>query len=288
MKGVTICIPAFNEEESVGNTLRELRNEYPEAEIIVVNDGSTDNTEKIARSIPGVKVLSNSSNRGYGASLKMAMRNATGEIALWYDADGQHHAEDARKIVEPVLQGEQDAVIGVRRYTFKENPDRFPGKLILNFVAELIARRKVPDLNSGLRCFRLNIIKKYLHLLPDGFSASTTSTLLMMKRGYRVGYVDIVTKKRAGKSTVKIFQDGYRAVQLMLRILVLFEAFGFFTTMSLLQIIPGMIYGFYIAFSVQKGFPTLASIIVISGIFTFFMGVICDQITELRKEKFEE
>ena len=259
-----------------------------ESEIIVVDDGSVDKTRKVAASVSGVTVLFHERNMGYVAALKTAMRNASRKMVLWYDADGQHRVEDVKRIVQPVLSGEKDVVIGVRKYNLLENPDRVPGKLILKIVAELIAREKVPDLNSGFRCFRSDVIKKYLHLLPDGFSASTTSTLLMMKRGYRVGYEEIVTRKRIGKSTVKIFSDGIKTLHLMLRILILFEAFGFFTFLSSLQVIPGIIYGFYIAFTVHQGFPTFASMVIISGIFTFFMGILCDQITELRKEKFEE
>jgi glycosyltransferase involved in cell wall biosynthesis len=287
-KDLTICIPAYNEEDSIGRTLRELRSLSPESEILVVDDGSSDATRQIAASVQGVRVLSHERNRGYGAALKTGMRSASRKAILWYDADGQHRVEDVKRLIEPVLEGKKDVVIGVRKYTLREHRDRLPGKLALKFIAELIARERVPDVNSGLRCFRADVIKRYLHLLPDGFSASTTSTLLLMKRGYRVGYEDIVTQKRIGKSTVRIFSDGLKAIQLMVRILVLFEAFGFFTVLSLLQIIPGSIYGFYIALTMGRGFPALASTVIISGVFTFFMGILCDQITELRKEKFEE
>ena len=287
-KDLTICIPAYNEEQAIGDTLRALKAAVPDAEIIVVDDGSQDATATVAAVVPEVKVLSHERNRGYGAALKTAMRNASRKLVLWYDADRQHRVEDVHRIVQPVLDGGNDVVIGVRKNSLRDNPERNPGKLALKILAELIARDKVPDVNSGLRCFRSEVIKKYLHLLPDGFSASTTSTLLMMKRGYRVGYVDIVTHPRLGKSTVRIFRDGLRTLQLMIRILVLFEAFGFFTALSLLQIIPGGVYGLYMALTTGRGVPTLAATIVMSGIFTFFMGILCDQITELRKEKFEE
>lgn len=287
-KDLTICIPAYNEEESIGHVLQELKSAFLESEIIVVNDGSVDKTRQLAESIAGVRVLSHNRNKGYGAALKSAMRNASRKIILWYDADGQHRIEDVKRVIQPVMAGEKDVVIGVREYNLRDNPERWPGKLILKFVAELISREKVPDLNSGMRCFRSEVIKRYLHLLPDGFSASTTSTLLMMKRGYRVGYENIVTKKRVGKSTVRIFRDGLKTIQLMLRILVLFEAFSLFTALALLQVIPAAAYGIYVALVNRLGFPTLASTIMISGVFTFFMGIICDQIVALRQEKFEE
>lgn len=288
MKELTICIPAYNEEEAIGNTLRELKEEFPESEIIVVSDGSSDRTEEVAKSVAGIKVLSHERNLGYGASLKTAMRNATGRFVVWYDADGQHRVEDLREVIRPVLEGKKDVVIGVRKKGSDKSLNRVPGKLILKWVAELIARDRVPDLNSGLRCFKLDVIRRYLHLLPDRFSASSTSTLLMMKRGYRIGYQEIVTQKRVGISTVKILKDGWNTIQLLVRILILFDAFGFFTFLSLLQVIPAAIYGFYMAVAFGRGFPTLASTVIISGVLTFFMGILCDQITELRKEKFEK
>jgi glycosyltransferase involved in cell wall biosynthesis len=288
MKQLSICIPAYNEEKAIGNTLRELVNSFPEAEIIVVDDCSNDKTGEISRSIHGIKVLSHKRNKGYGASLKTAMRNITGEVVAWYDADGQHRAEDLKKVVQPVLDGKKDVVIGIRDKDSDKNIDRIPGKLILKLISEIIVRERVPDLNSGLRCFKWEIIKKYLHLLPDGFSASSTSTILMMKRGHNIGYQKIVTRKREGKSNVKIIKDGWNTIKLLINLIVLFEAFGFFTILSLLQIIPGIIYGFCIAFLVKRGFPTLASTVIISGIITFFMGIVTDQITSLRKEKLED
>lgn len=288
MKQLSICIPAYNEEKAIGNTLRELVNSFPEAEIIVVDDCSTDKTGEIAKSIHGIRILTHESNKGYGASLKTAMRNSTGKVVAWYDADGQHRPEDLRKVVQPVLDEKREVVIGIRDKDSDKKIDRIPGKLILKLISEIIVREKVPDLNSGLRCFKRDIIKRYLHLLPDGFSASSTSTILMMKRGYTIGYQKIVAGKREGKSTVKIIKDGWHTIKLMINLLVLFEAFGFFTILSLLQIIPGIIYGFYIAFLIGKGFPTLASTVIISGVFTFFMGIITDQITSIRKEKLED
>jgi hypothetical protein len=155
-------------------------------------------------------------------------------------------------------------------------------------MAEWISGEKLPDLNSGLRCFRSEIVALYLHLLPDTFSASATSTLLMIKRGYRLVYVPIVVKARVGKSTVRIVSDGLRALHLIVRIVVLFEAFRFFTTLGALLFVPGMLYGFIWALSKGAGVPTLAAMMVITGVFTFFMGILADQIVELRKERFED
>ena len=285
---LSICVPAYNEEEGIAQALRGLKATFPKAEILVVNDGSTDRTEEVARSIEGITLISNERNRGYGASLKLAMRRAQAATVAWFDSDGQHHPDDLKKVVQPVLRGEKDVVIGTRREASGEHLKRKTGKWLLKAVAELIVRGRVPDLNSGMRCFRRDVIKKYLHLLPDGFSASSTSTLLMMKRGHRLGYQEITAHPRTGKSSVRALRDGWRTLQVMVRMLVLFEAFGFFTLLSVAQIVPGLVYGVAIALRNRQGFPILASTIVISGLLTFFMGLLCDQVTALRKEKFED
>ena len=286
---LSICVPAYNEEEGIAKSLAMLRKEFPEAELIVVDDGSDDRTGEIARAIEGVRLISHERNRGYGASLKVAMREARGEVIAWFDADGQHDARDLRTVVEPVLSGEKDSVIGVRSGS---SGDRFPhrsGKWILKRAAELIVRHRVPDLNSGIRCFKGKVIRRYLHLLPDGFSASSTTTLLMMKRGYRLGYQEIPSRPREGnQSSVRPIRDGWRTLQVLVRMLMLFEAFGFFTVLSALQIVPAVIYGVWIALANREGFPILAATVIISGLLTFFMGLLGDQITELRKEKFED
>lgn len=284
---LTVVIAAYNEELTIRSTLQDLKRILPEARIIVVNDGSKDNTEYEAKVEEGITLINNDSNRGMGAALKKGMRLAKTSVMAWYDADGQHRPEDLLKVAAPVLSGEKDVVIGVRQKGSDNRIERVPGKAILKWMAQLVAGTKIPDLNSGLRCFRTEVIRRYFHLLPDGFSASSISSLLMIKRGYRIGYIPIITNPRKGKSSVKIFRDGFLTLHLLLRTLILFEAFKFFTTLSLLQIIPGLIYGIFLAFSKKLGFPTLSVMVVTSGVLTFFMGIISEQISELRKEKFE-
>jgi glycosyltransferase involved in cell wall biosynthesis len=282
---LTICVPAYNEAAGIKNTLEGLRAKFQDAEIIVVNDGSTDETFELARSVEGIVVLSHSRNRGYGASLKTAIRCSKREVIAWFDADGQHRPNDLDKIIQPVLQDEMDMVIGARGEGSDIRPDRVPGKLLLKFVAELIVGESIPDLNSGLRCFKAEVIKRYLHLLPEGFSASTTSTLLMKKRGYRIEFVSIIANKRKGKSSVSIVYDGLGTFVLIIRILILFNALPFFSILGFLQIFFGLIWGLW--YLRDGGLSVFASTLIISGTLTIFMGLICDQITELRKERLE-
>jgi glycosyltransferase involved in cell wall biosynthesis len=284
---LTICIPAYNEAAGIKNTLEGLREKFRDAEIVVVNDGSTDETLELAESVEDIVVLSHTRNCGYGASLKTAIRYSKGEVIAWFDADGQHRPDDLEKIIQPVLEDEMDMVIGARGKGSNVRVDRLPGKMILKIVAELIVGESIPDLNSGLRCFKSEVIKRYLHLLPEGFSASTTSTLLMKKRGYRMDFIGITTDKREGKSSVNIVYDGLVTLGLIVRILILFNALPFFSILGFLQIIPGVLWGFWYAVIRGAGFSVFASTLIISGALTFFMGLICDQITELRKERLE-
>jgi glycosyltransferase involved in cell wall biosynthesis len=285
---LAIVIPAFNEEQAIETTLLQLRSEVPDAEIVVVDDGSTDATAERARGVPEVTVLSSERNRGYGASLRIGMRACTRPYVAWYDADGQHRPADLKAVVQRAVDERLDMVIGTRGRDSDRVKDRVVGKFMLNAAARLISGEHIPDLNSGLRCFRRDVIVRYLHLLPDGFSASSTSTLMLMKRHYRVGYVPIVTNSRIGKSTVRVVRDGFRTLQVVLRIVVLFQAFKVFTTLGLALLVPGLLYGLAIAFIRGEGFPTLAGTAVIAGLLTFYMAILADQVVELRKERFED
>lgn len=288
IENLTIIIPAFNEESGIRNVLERLKQSFPKSEIIVINDGSTDSTSTIAKSVNGITVIDHHKNVGYGGAIKTGIRNSKHEYVAWYDADGQHTHEDLLKVVLPVISNEKDVVIGVRSKNSDKQYSRLPGKFIIKNVAQLVVRQKIPDINSGLRCFKKRMISRYIHLLPNGFSASTTSTLIMMKRGYIIGYESISTNKRIGKSSVRMFQDGFYTLKLILNILILFDAFYFFTLLAVLQLIPGFAYGLYIALINKMGFPTLAAMIMISGILTFLIGIVTDQIAAIRQEKFED
>ena len=284
---IAVLVPAYNEEAALEATLRELAGALPGAELVLVDDGSTDRTRSIARATPGVRVLVHHRNRGYGAALKSAVRRTRRSIIVWYDADGQHRPEDLLEVVTPVLEDRADLVVGARAPGSARQRERVAGKLVLRLVARLVSGERIPDLNSGLRAFRREHLVRYLHLLPDGFSASTTSTLMMLKAGHRVAYVPIVTRPRVGTSSVNPMRDGIRTLQMIVRVVVLFEAFRVFTTLGMLLLIPGLVYGLAVAFARRQGFPTLAATAVLSGLLTFFMGILADQVVELRKERFE-
>lgn len=287
LKELTVLIPAHNEEECIEHCLRELSQTVPEAKIIVVNDGSTDNTATRASQVDRVKIIHHRRNRGYGAALKTGIRQTTTPYVMWFDADGQHLPGDIFDLVRPVINGEVDAMLGQRTKGSAFSVRRMPGKWLLRIFSQIVARQRIPDLNCGFRCFRTGTLKQYLHLLPDGFSASATSTLIMIKRGYRIGFLPIKSQERVGQSTVRIFRDGFKTLGLILRIMLLFDAFRFFAICALGQIFPAIVYSFYKFKTVGLGLPPLGVLVIISGILTFFMGLISSQISEMRQERFE-
>jgi len=287
---LTIIIPAYNEEQVIQETLEELRStpELQAAEIFVVDDGSTDKTAEIAGIVPSVNVLSHRYNIGYGGAIKTAVRAAKTKYVCWYDADGQHRPQDLVKLVRRVQKTDADWGLGVRSRDSHNNVVRKPGKFILSLAVQLAAGRIVPDFNSGLRVFRTQCLIRYLHLLPNGFSASTTTTLLMMERGYRDAHIKIQTRKRVGTSQVNQFKDGIRTLTLILRIFLLFRALLFFSTIGILMFLAGIIYSACIIFINKMGIPIGGLFLMTTGVLTIFMGLIADQLSLIRRERFED
>ena len=162
------------------------------------------------------------------------------------------------------------------------------GKFLLKLVAQGTAGRAIPDINCGLRVFRRDVIARYLHLLPDGFSASTTSTLLMLKRQYRVRFHEVVAPRRAGQSSVRQLRDGLSALHLIARIVMLFNALRVFSAIASVLGLVGLVYGTVVAVKHGLGFPVLAALLVIVALQIFLLGLIGDQISALRLEQLEE
>lgn len=285
---VTIVVPAYNEQEGIGQTLSELVRRFPDAEILVIDDGSTDATAERVAGTQGVRLLRHETNRGYGASIKTGISNAKGDMVAWYDADGQHTADGLERLLTVIDAEKLHAVIGERGDGSSVDPRRRLGKAILSLIVQTIAGERIPDINCGLRVFKRSVIRRYAHLLPDGFSASITSTLLMRERGYRFRFVPVITRGRIGTSSVRRVRDGLRSIQTSLRILVLFQAFQAFSLVAGLLFGIGSVYGVGMALTYGQGFPALASILVLSGVIIFFMGLLTDQVVALRMERLEE
>jgi len=285
---LSVVVPVYNEELSVRNTLEELRTAIPSAEIVVVDDGSGDGTAGVLHEMEDIVVVTHPRNRGYGAALKSGMRAASRPVVAWYDGDGQHRPGDLMAVALPVIRGDSDAAIGARGRESSQAIERLLGRWALKLLAESLSGEDIPDVNSGLQCFPRKLIGRYIHLLPDGFPAATNTTLLLLERGYRVEFVPIQTRERVGTSKIRLLADGAATLKHIVRLVVLFDALKVFSTLGLGLMIPGLIYGFAVALTQGRGFPTLAGTVVVSGLIIILIGLVVDQVTELRKERFEE
>lgn len=280
---VSIIIPAFNEEEVIGFVVKAIHLAFPDSEIIVVNDGSTDNTAGEIAEL-GVIVLNHDHNRGYGASLKTGARAATRDYILFCDGDGQHSVEDVRRLMNE-CDG-YDLVVGARKSDSHQPIIRRPGKIVMTKFAELLAGTKIPDLNSGLRIFKRDTLMRYLHLMPDGFSFSTTSTFAIMKSNRKYKYIPIKVNKRVGKSTVGQLKHGLEALLLMLRLAVLFEPLKVFLTVAGAFFVLSVV-SFSLDIYSTGGIADTTVLLVVSTIIVFMSGLLCDQVCAMRREKHE-
>ncbi len=282
-ENVSIVVPAFNEEAVIGQVVRALRSRFPHCEIIVVNDGSNDCTADKA-SASGALVISHDHNRGYGAALKTGVRAATKDFVLFCDGDGQHAEEDVARLIEAC--DDCDLVVGERNSTSHRPFLRRPGKFIMGKFAELLAGTKIPDLNSGLRIFKRDTIMRYLHLMPEGFSFSTTSTFAIMKANLKYKYVPITVKKRVGKSAINQIKHGPLSLMLILRLAVLFEPLKVFLSVSGIIFVLSLI-SLSIDVYGAGGIGDSTVLLSIAAIIVFMSGLLCDQVSAMRREKHE-
>lgn len=283
---LAIIIPAYNEETGIGKTLQSLRGEprLTGAEIVVVDDGSSDRTAEIAAE-HGATVIRNWTNLGYGASLKRGILATRSELIAWFDADGQHDPADLADMVECLDRERAQAVIGERSRLSHVVRGRVVGKRIIKWAAEAAVGRRIPDVNCGLRVFRRRALIRYLGLLPDGFSASTTSTLLFMKQNAHIVFHPVNVGQRMGKSSVRMIRDGLRTLHTILGITIMFNALRAFSLLAGLMIVAGLLYGVVTGLIRGAGFPVLAASTVLMGVQVFCLGVVCDQISAIRLER---
>lgn len=289
---VSIIIPAYNEAAAIEVVLKELLSEtvkWEEAiEIVVVNDGSSDETAKIVNNIEGIRLINHRKNKGYGAALKTGIREAHGDLIVWYDADGQHRPEDLRKVITKMEEENLDYCIGIRdKDSYEEKSRRF-GKKVLKCILHLITKEELKDFNSGMRGFKKEVILPYLPLLPNTFGASTVTTLLMLEQEYYGGEVSITAQQRKGKSSVKQVRDGFRTIALILQIILLFQPMRILGKAGIIMCAAGGLYGMMRAFQWANGIPILASILIIFGFQLICFGVLSDQISKVCKQVYEK
>ena len=281
---VSIVIPAFNEEDGIKKGLETITGLglHEKYEVIYIDDGSTDNTSTIIAKYP-VKLYKHIVNKGYGAALKTGIRKSKGEKIIILDSDGQHDPVHIQKIIE--MLDDFDMVIGERDDESFQVKNRKAGKKMIRIVGEYLVDQKLPDYNSGFRGFSREIIKDMLHLMPNGFSFSTTSTLAFLKEGYTIGTFPIKVNERVGrKSNVKFAKDGSKTMLLMLRIIMLFNPLKIFFPASIISFLLGIAFGLYGYFMFGR-FSNTAILLSVLGMFLFFIGLIADQIAMLNRRR---
>jgi glycosyltransferase involved in cell wall biosynthesis len=282
-QALTVVIPAYNEESSIASVIADVRQTVgADVPIIVVDDGSTDNTAPLIREL-GVVVLVHARNTGYGSALKTGVRHAVTPFVATFDGDGQHSGAALWALWERRADG--DMIVGARSRLMHSPSWRMPGKWFLHVMAVYLTRQLIPDLNSGLRLYRRDVLARYLHVCPAGFSFSTTMTLALLSRGWRVVYVPVEVSRRIGRSSVTL-ATGFETIVLILRVVSLFNPLRIFVPAAAISALVGVLWGVpYVLRS--EGVSIGAMLAIVTGVILFALGLLCDQISSLRLERFE-
>ena len=278
---VTFVVPTYN-EEGIGEVVQELRRLYPESPVVVVDDGSADQSAERARTA-GADVIRHPYNKGNGAAVKTGLRTARTEWVVLLDADGQHPPEEAARLVEKL--GEYDLVIGARDAQAEVHWWRRAANAVFNRLASYLAGVPIADLTSGFRAARRSHLLEFLHLFPNGFSYPTTSTLSFLRAGYNVAFVPVRMRFRAGgASKIQPLQDGSRFLLIILKMSTLYNPLKIFLPLSVLFAAVGTAYGLW-TFAVSGRFANGGVLAWMMAIFTFLVGLISEQINALRTER---
>lgn len=277
---VSVIVPAYNEGEAIAGLVSALRAASTWHEIIVVDDGSKDETGQRAAAA-GARVVRHPYNKGNGAAVKSGIRAATGEYILIVDGDGQHKPEDAQRLVSRL--GDYDLVIGARSTGTQATHTRRFGNSALNGLASYLTDREIPDLTSGFRAARREHLREFLHLLPNGFSTPTTTTLAFIKAGYNVTFEPVEARQRVGQSKIRLARDGAKFLMIILRIVTLFSPLKIFLPVSLAPFAVGVGYAGWTIYHEMHVTNTSVLLIILSVI-VFLVGLVSEQISALRFE----
>ena len=275
---VSIVIPAFNEAGAIAAVITELIAAAPWREIIVVDDGSTDDTSAAA-SAAGARVVRHPYNKGNGAAVKSGIRTATGEFLMIIDADGQHQPSDALALAGKC--GEYDLVVGARSAGTQAGSTRRFGNATLNRLASFLTERDIPDLTSGFRCARREYLLDFLHLLPNGFSTPTTTTMTFIRAGYNVTFHPVEARPRIGTSKIRLAKDGPKFLLIMLRVMTIFSPLRVFLPIAAVSFVVGTGYGLYTLITEVHIAPAAALLITLSVVI-FLIGLVSEQISAMR------
>jgi len=279
---LSIVIPARNESAAIGNVVRTAKSEFPDAEIIVVDDGSTDETARTAEEA-GAMVISHPESLGNGAAVKSGARAACGELLAFMDGDGQHDPREIGRLLAKLDQG-YDMAVGARDSGSHASIGRLFGNKLYNVLASRLSGREIPDLTSGFRLARAKLFKKFLYLLPNGFSYPTTITMAFLRSGYPVCFEPITAAERTGKSHIRPIRDGVRFFAIIFKIATLYAPLKIFTPISGLFFATGLGYYAYTYFTDGR-FTNMSLLVFSASVIIFLIGLISEQITALTYSK---
>jgi glycosyltransferase involved in cell wall biosynthesis len=275
---LSIIIPARNEAAVIGDIVASLRHQYPRAEILVVNDGSEDDTGTLAAD-SGARVVTHPVSLGNGAAIKSGARAARGDVFVMMDGDGQHKAENIQSLLDKLDEG-YDMAIGARDSGSHAGVGRLAANGLYNVFASLISGHRILDLTSGFRAVRGDLFKKFLYLLPNGFSYPTTITMAFLRSGYPVTFLPIAAEKRTGTSHIRPIRDGLRFLAIIFKIATLYAPLKVFLPISGLFFVSGLGYYAY-TYTTMGRFTNMSMLIFSASVIIFLIGLISEQITAL-------
>jgi glycosyltransferase involved in cell wall biosynthesis len=281
---VSVIIPAYNEGQSIGSLVNAIRSLYPDYEIIVINDGSTDETAESAREA-GAIVYGHPYNIGNGAAIKSGIRFASGDILVFMDADGQHDPEDIGRMIE--FLPEYDMVVGARPLKFESSWVRSLANRLYNRFASYVAKFQIKDLTSGFRAVKSEIVRNMLYLLPNTYSYPTTLTLSILRAGRSLKYMPIkVQRRQGGKSQIRMLRDGVRFFMIIVKICTLYSPFRIFLPVSFVIFLTGLGHYLYTYLTTSR-FTNMSALLFMTSVIIFMMGLISEQISQMRFERSE-
>ena len=275
---ISIVLPAKNEVGAISQTIAQIQQLQLAHEIIVVNDGSTDQTKQAAEQA-GAKVISHPYSKGNGAAIKTGARHAQGEIIIFMDADGQHDPNDIPEFIKKLEQG-YDLVVGARQKGSQASLGRGFANAFYNKLATYMTEHQVEDLTSGFRAVRAEKFREFLYLLPNGFSYPTTSTMAFFRAGYSVTYIPIHAAKRIGQSHIRLLRDGTRFVLIIFKIATLYSPLKMFLPIAIVLFMMATSWYGYTLYEYSR-FTNMSALLYTGSIMVFLMGLISEQITSL-------
>jgi len=279
---VSVIVPAYNEGAIIADIVKRIKSLHPEFDVIVVNDGSTDDTAAEAQKA-GALVYSHPYNIGNGAAIKSGIRVATGDILVFMDGDGQHDPRDIGRLLE--YFPDFDMVVGARSLGDQASLGRALGNKIYNWFASYVAKFSIKDLTSGFRAVKSNVVRNFLYLLPNTYSYPTTLTLGTLRSGMSVKYVPVkIQKRETGKSNIKMVQDGVRFFMIITRICTLFSPMRVFLPVSFVMFFLGVVNYLY-TYLVHSRFTNMSVFLFVTAIIIFMMSLISEQICQMRFER---